>query len=244
MAIKQQFRVASMTVRGLAIALPCTFASGCASQTPAAEPSGKAATRPQAPPTPRPAYAAADAAYYRARASALATEAMDEVARTDFWRFRRGRLYVPDASNILELEERLADASRSQSAAGVVDASAAILASDQADINAHTLRALALRTTDHLAEADFHRSVAQSLINSIVHAGDGRSSKSAWTAYRVKEEYEVLKSLNARFISQSAITEADRTFDVLDAESVADGTKLRFYFDISELSAETRRAVH
>ncbi len=78
------------------------------------------------------AYAEADAAYYRARAGALATEATDEIARTDFWRLRRGRLYVPDASNIQELEERLADAARSESAAGVLDASAALLATDQA----------------------------------------------------------------------------------------------------------------
>jgi len=230
-----------MAIRGLSVVLLCGFATSCGgSPTPAAS---AASTGAPAAPTARPAYAEADAAYYRARAGALATEAADEIAGTDFWRFRRGRLYVPDASNIQELEERLADAARSDSAAGVVDASAALLASDQADINAHTLRSNALRKTDHVAEADFHRAVAQGLIDSIIHAGDGQNAQSAWTVYRVKEEYEVLKAKHARFVSQSRINVGSRTFDLLDAER-DDGEKLHVYFDITELMAEQARAPH
>ncbi len=148
-----------------------------------------------------------------------------------------------DASNIQELEERLADAARGESAAGVLDASAALLATDQADINAHTLRSSALRKTDHVTEADFHRAIAQGLIDSIIHAGNGQSPDSAWTVYRVKEEYEVLKAKHARFISQSRISANNRTFDLLDAEQ-DDGQKLHVYFDVSELLAEQARAPH
>jgi|SRR6187431_14942 len=247
MLTKQQFGAASMVVRSSKIVLLAALASACGgSPAPAASaaPSGSsAASQSHGAPTPRPNYAEADATYYRGRAGAFATEAMDEVARTDFWRFRRGRLYVPDASNIQELEERLADAARSDSAAGVVAASAALLASDQADINAHTLSAGALRTTDHVTEADFHRAVAQGLIDSIIHAGNGQSSDSAWTVYRVKEEYEVLKAKQARFLSQSRIKVGDRSFDLLDAER-SDGEKLHVYFDITELLAEQARAPH
>ena len=240
MSTKQQFETASMMVRGLSFVVLLSFAGACGGSSPAASPAQPKAT---AAPTARPAYAEGDAAYYRGRAAALATEATEEVARTDFWRFRRGRLYVPDASNIQELEERLADAARSDSAAGVVAASAALLASDQADINAHTLSAGALRTTDHVTEADFHRAVAQGLIDSIIHAGNGQSSDSAWTVYRVKEEYEVLKAKQARFLSQSRIKVGDRSFDLLDAER-SDGEKLHVYFDITELLAEQARAPH
>jgi len=240
MSTKQQFETASMMVRGLSLVVLLSFAGACGGSSPAASPAQPKAT---AAPTARPAYAEGDAAYYRGRAAALATEATEEVARTDFWRFRRGRLYVPDASNIQELEERLADAARSDSAAGVVAASAALLASDQADINAHTLSAGALRTTDHVTEADFHRAVAQGLIDSIIHAGNGQSSDSAWTVYRVKEEYEVLKAKQARFLSQSRIKVGDRSFDLLDAER-SDGEKLHVYFDITELLAEQARAPH
>ena len=231
-----------MAVRGFALVLLLSGLGGCGSSTPPAtapQPSDK----PQSAATPRPAYAEADAAYYRARAGALATEASDEIAGTDFWRFRRGRLYVPDASNIQELEERLADAARSESAAGVIDASAAVLAADQADINAHTLRANALRKTDDLTEADFHRTVAQGLIDSIIHAGDGQNAQSAWTVFRVKEEYEVLKAKQARFVSQSRINVGERSYDLLDAER-SNGEKLHVYFDVTELLAEKARAPH
>jgi hypothetical protein len=238
----QEFR--AMLIRGSKIVLLCSFASACGgSPAPAAQAGKSTPGKAQAAPTARPDYAETDATYYRARAGALATESMDEVTRTDFWRFRRGRLYVRDATNIQELEERLADAARSDSAAGVVDASAELLASDQADINAHMLRARALRETDHVTEADFHRAVAKALIDSIIHAGSGQSSDSAWTVYRVKEEYEVLKAKQARFISQSRINVGDRSFDLLDAER-NDGEKLHIYFDVTELMAESARAPH
>ena len=236
----KQLRSTSMLVRGLSIAVLGAFASACGSPSPAAS----AAQPGKAAPTPRPDYAEADAAYYRGRAAALATEATEEIAQTDFWRLRRGRLYIPDASNIQELDERLADAARSESAAGVVDASAAILASDQTDINAHLLRSNALGKTNHVPEADFHRAVAQALIDSIIHAGDGQSPESAWTAYRVKEEYEVLKAKGARFTSQSRSGEGNRSFDILQAERVEDGAKLRLYFDVTELTAKQARAPH
>jgi hypothetical protein len=244
MLAKKQFSAASIVARGFSIAVLSGLAA-CGSSAPAAnapQPANTAGTE-KAAVTPRPDYAAADAAYYRARAAALATEATEEVARTDFWRLRRGRLYVPDASNIQELEERLADAARSESAAGVIDASLALLATDQADINAHTLRSNALRKTDHVTEADFHRAVAQGLIGSIIHAGNGQTPESAWTVFRVKEEYEVLKAKGARFTSQSRITVGKKTLDLLDAER-DDGEKLHVYFDITELLAEQARAHH
>ncbi|HET7543671.1 MAG TPA: DUF4919 domain-containing protein [Polyangiaceae bacterium] len=233
-----------MTVRALSLVLLCGSSIACGSPAPAAsaaQPAGTAAAK--AAPTARPEYAEADASYYRARASALATEASDEIARTDFWRLRRGRLYVPDASNVQELEERLADAARSESSAGVIDASAELLAADQADINAHLLRSSALRKTDHITEADFHKTVAQSLLDSIIHAGSGQTPDSPWTAYRVKEEYEVLKAKKARFVSQTRVNVGDRTLDLLDAER-EDGEKLHVYFDVTELLAEQARAHH
>ena len=94
-----------------------------------------------------------------------------------------------------------------------------------------------------MTEADFHRAVAQGLIDSIIHAGDGQSAESAWTVYRVKEEYEVLKAKNARFTSQSRINVGARTLDLLDAER-DDGEKLHVYFDITELTAEQARTHH
>jgi len=238
-----EFGEMAKLTRGFLVTLSCVWLSACGSSSPLKATSAPSSANAPAAVTPRPSYAETDAAYYRARAGALATEAIDQIAGTDFWRFRRGRLYVPDASNIQELEERLADAAKSDSAAGIIDASAAVLAADQADINAHSLRSNALRKTDHLTEADFHRTVAQGLIDSIIHAGTGQTADSAWTVYRVKEEYEVLKAQHARFVSQSRVNVGSRTLDLLDAE-LADGRQLHVYFDVTELLAEQARALH
>jgi hypothetical protein len=237
-----RFGEMSKVLRGVLLAASCACMGACGSSMQPVSNAGSSSTNAQAAVTPRPRYAETDAEYYRARAGALATEAIDQIAGTDFWRFRRGRLYVPDASNIQELEERLADAAKSDSAAGIIDASAAVLAADQADINAHTLRSNALRRTDHITEADFHRTVAQGLIDSIIHAGNGLNPDSAWTVYRVKEEYEVLKARRARFVSQSRVNVGNRTLDLLDAEE-ADGKQLHVYFDVTELLAEQARAL-
>jgi len=238
----QQLGVTARGIRESLLGLSCVWACACGSSPPAASAAQPTQTAPAAP-TPRPSYAEADAAYYRARAGALATEAIDQIAGTDFWRFRRGRLYEPDAPNLQELEERLADAARSDSTAGVIDASSALLAADQADINAHILRANALRKADELTEADFHRTVAQGLIDSIIHAGNGQTPESAWTVYRVKEEYEVLKAKQARFVSQSRVSVGKRTFDLLDGE-LANGQQLHVYFDVTEMLAEQARTRH
>jgi hypothetical protein len=243
MMAKRRLGSASMALSGVVIVLWGSLASGCASPPPAAQAGAKEplAAKPKAGLPPRPADAEADVAYYRERATALATEVADEIARTDFTRLRRGRLYVPDAPNTRELEERLADAIQSESFAGIADASAAILASDQAEIHAHFWRAAALRKAGQITQADFHRAAAQALLDSIARTGDGRSTHSAVVVYRVKEEYEILKAMRARFTSQALISAGGHSFDVLDAVQ-EDGGKVRVYFAIDELLAEEARA--
>lgn len=244
MIVKRAWGTATVTVSGVAIALSSSLTSACASQPPPAQASAKEPTvvERRTGAAPRPAHAAGDAAYYQERATAFATEAVAEIEHTDLSRFRRGRLYVPDASNIVELEERLAGAVRNENFADLAAASAAILVSDQADIRAHILRAAALRKAGDVPKADFHRAAAQALLESIASSGDGRSAKSAVVVYRVKEEYEILKAMRARFISQALVSDGGRSFDVLEAEA-EDGEKLRVYFAIDELLAEEARAV-
>lgn len=244
MIAKPAWSTATVTLSGLAIALSSSLTSACASQPPpAAQASAKepAAAERETGPAPRPAHAAGDAAYYQERAAAFATEAVAEIEHTDLSRFRRGRLYVPDAPDIDELEKRLAGAVQNENFADLAAASAAILVSDQADIRAHILRAAALRKAGDVAKADFHRAAAQALLESIASSGDGRTPKSAVVVYRVKEEYEILKAMQARFISQALVSDGGRSFDVLEAEA-EDGGRLRVYFAIDELLAEEARA--
>jgi hypothetical protein len=221
-----------------------TTSSGANAASPpaVARPSGTTAS--DAPSGPRPANAEADAAYYKSQAALLAREAEPEIEHTDFARLRRGRLYLGDDAHETvtgPLEEKLLDAFEKQDADGVLATTAAILAVDQANIRAHMLRTVALRKLNRGPEADFHRAVAIGLIDSIVHSGDGHSFKTAWTVFRVKEEYEILKVLGVDFDRQSLTSDGDQKFDLLDAHDPESGQKVRVYFNISELFAEEGR---
>jgi hypothetical protein len=199
-----------------------------------------------AEPGPRPADADADVAYYQDRAAALASEVLTEVARTNFVRMRRGRLYLrepPGAGNPTKLQFALTEAFKKDDSPAILEATRKLLADDQADIRGHMLRAVTLRRLGRESEANFHRQAAIGLVESIVSGGDGRSFATAWTVFRVKEEYEVLKAAGYLVERQSMIPHGDRSFDVIDARKVDGGEKFRAHFDITELFAEEGRAL-
>jgi len=95
-----------------------------------------------------------------------------------------------------------------------------------------------LRRAGKVAEANYQREIAIALIESIVQGGDGRGFDSAWTVFREKEEYEVLKSKGYLVESQSLVPHGGRTFDVLRAHKPEGGEKIEAYFDITELFAQ------
>jgi hypothetical protein len=226
-------------------------ACGLASCAPAPKPA------PRTPPPPRvtaaadpgiparPADADADVAYYRERATALATESTTEVARTNFARMRRGRMYLQQESAGAETANReiaLTQAFNKNDNQAIVDITGKILVGDQADIRAHMLRAVALRRLGRTKEADFHREAAIGLVESIVRGGDGRSFDTAWTVFRVKEEYEVLKA-GGYLVERQSLTHHDkRDFDILDARKPDGSETFRAHFDITEMFAEEGRA--
>ncbi len=199
----------------------------------------------QSKPQARPADADADAAYYRARASALASGNREEIAKTDFFHFRRGRMYAegPIAADEETLDAALTAAFAKEDAHAAADITAKILEADQADIRAHMLRAAALRKLEQVERADFHRDVAIGLIDSIVKLGDGRTYETAWTAFRVKEEYEVLKVFRCAPDHQALAERSGRAYDILDVHKIDDNQSFRLYFDITELYAEEARAL-
>jgi Domain of unknown function (DUF4919) len=194
-------------------------------------------------PSPLSQEANADVSYYRERAAALASGNGTEIARTDFVRLRRAQLYMHgslDSTNALAANKRLTTAFANGDAVAALEATGKILEDDQADIRAHMLRAVVLRQAGKAVEASYQREIAIALIESIVEGGDGRGFDSAWTVFREKEEYEVLKSEGYLVESQSLVRHGDRTFDVLRAHKAEGGEKIEAYFDITELFAQER----
>ena len=230
--------------------------AGCAEDPPAARPGPARPSLPtQAaarPPTNRagpgstlsPADATAEVAYYRERSIVLAAGDSTEIARTDFARLRRGRLYLteglPDRETAA-LRRRLTDAFGEGNGPAILDLTAQLLERNQADIRAHMLRAIALRQAGNDDEARPHHDLAMALLESILQGGDGQGIASPWTVYDVSEEYEVLKAKGCLPGAQALKSHDGRQFDTLHARKASDGSPCEATFDITELMAVTAR---
>ncbi len=159
-------------------------------------------------------------------------------------RFRRGRLYSKgalDTGPTESLQDELSAAFEKEDFAAVVDVTSKLLLGDPADIRSHMLRAFALSKVQQTDKAEFHRNVAIAMIESIVKKGDGRSFATAWTAFRVPEEYEVMKVLGLVVDSQALADEGERSYDILEAHKPDGRQAFRFYFDVTELLDEEGR---
>jgi hypothetical protein len=187
--------------------------------------------------------ATAEVAYYRERSVALAAGTSTEIARTDFARLRRGRLYLTEGlpdPEIAALQHRLTEAFSAGNGAAILDLTAQLIERNQADIRAHMLRAIALRQAGQESEARTHHDLASALLESIMAGGDGQGVASSWTVFDVSEEYEVLKAKGCMLGSQALVSHEERQFDVLHARK-ANGSPCEATFDITELMAVTAR---
>jgi hypothetical protein len=219
-------------------------AAGCAGGAPAAQPAHPSAQSVYARgATLPPADAAAEIAYYRERSATLATGVSTDIARTDFARMRRGRLYLTGGfgdREIAELQRRLTAAFNAGDEVGVLNVTAQIIERNQVDIRAHMLRAIALRQAGKQSESRTQHDLAMGLIESIMAGGDGLAFASSFTVFDVSEEYEILKVKGCLPGSQALESHEERQFDVLHARKT-DGSPCDFYFDITELMALTAR---
>ena len=191
-----------------------------------------------------PADATAEVAYYRERSLALTGGASTEIARTDFVRLRRGRLYLTEGlpdREIEELRRRLTDAFGVGNGPAILDLTAQLIERNQADIRAHMLRAVASRQAGNEREARTHHDLAVALLESIMAGGDGQGVNSPWTVFDVSEEYEVLKAKGCVPGPQALMSHDDRQFDVLHARNAQTGSPCEATFDITELMAVTTR---
>jgi hypothetical protein len=231
-------------------------AAGCAESPPAAQPGPAHPSAQQQAPGRRapnasaggatlsPADATAEVAYYRERSVALAGGSSTEIARTDFTRLRRGRLYLTEGlpdREIEELRRRLTDAFGAENRTAILDLTAQLIERNQADIRAHMLRAVALRQAGNDSEARTQHDLAIALLESIMAGGDGQGVSSPWTVFDVSEEYEVLKAKGCIPGPQALMAHEDRQFDVLHARNASSGAPCEATFDITELMAVTAR---
>ncbi len=105
------------------------------------------------------------------------------------------------------------------------------------DIDAHFLRAIALRNLGFVGEAEQHIQWYSSLLDTVLASGDGKSKATPYLVVSVPEEYAVLRAL--RFELRSQALE-----DSIDAALVVDekGEESTLYFDLSAGVRRTQRS--
>ena len=107
-----------------------------------------------------------------------------------------------------------------------------VLALDYVDIDAHRI----LDRSDAPC-ADFHRTIADRLTQSIFDSGDGKSPATAYSVISIDEEYAVLDRLALQAAAQSLVERNGHHYDVLLVLRYQ-GKPFEIYFNVDLLLAE------
>ena len=119
----------------------------------------------------------------------------------DFARLRAEFGGRSDFSDMCERDRplhRLADLVHQQHWTDVLAASAPWLQQCPVDIDAHLIRAIALKELGRVAESDHHAEWFRGLVDSILTSGDGRTPQTAFVVISVAEEYSILRVLQMK----------------------------------------------
>jgi hypothetical protein len=90
----------------------------------------------------------------------------------------------------------------------------------------------AFRQTGNEAKANFHRDIAQKLLQALLSTGDGKTPETAYRVLTIREEYLIMEELGLKVSSQTLATVGNKAYDVLTGEDKA-GQSVSLYFDIS-----------
>ena len=108
-------------------------------------------------------------------------------------------------------------------------------------IGLHRAAEDAYRTLNNKAKADFHKEIADKLLNSLLTSGDGKTAKTAYRVLSIREEYFIMNQLGYKTSSQALLTENDRVYDVLSGRDTKTDKQVSVYFDITSFFGGCRR---
>lgn len=107
-----------------------------------------------------------------------------------------------------------------------------ILKNKYVDINAHLVASAAYKGKSDAEKEKFHSRIAEGLIQSILHSGDGKSEATAFTVIATDEEYVILRVYGLMPGSQSLMGSNGHHYDKLEATNPKTGEKQTLYFNI------------
>lgn len=133
--------------------------------------------------------------------------------------------YRPDDPVLTALHRQMTEALQKGDDASAIRIARQVLARDYVDIDAHRVLA---RGAD---APDFHRAVADRLLQSILDSGNGKAPETAYLVVSTDEEYSVLDHLGLQASAQSLVEQQGHYYDSLLVIGDA-GKPFNIYFNI------------
>jgi hypothetical protein len=82
-------------------------------------------------------------------------------------------------------------------------------------------------------KADFHRDVANQILNALLTTGDGKTVESAYCVQSINEEYLIMNHFGYQVVSQAYLMSGESSYDVLSGNEGKSKKPVSLYFDIS-----------
>jgi Domain of unknown function (DUF4919) len=102
------------------------------------------------------------------------------------------------------------------------------------EVNAHMVAQIANQETGNAENEQFHKYMAEGLLNSIKSKADGKTTDTAFHVISINEEYGLLRSMNLRPIKQSLLEDKGHFYDVLTVVDPQTNQQSVVYFNVDK----------
>ncbi|HKG59414.1 MAG TPA: DUF4919 domain-containing protein [Pyrinomonadaceae bacterium] len=109
-----------------------------------------------------------------------------------------------------------------------------VLAKNFVEVNAHMAAQIAYQETGNTERAQFHKFMADGLLNSIKSSVEGKSPKTAFEVISINEEYGLIRSLKLRPIGQSLVMDNGHSYDAMKVIDPQTNQESTLYFLIDK----------
>ena len=109
-----------------------------------------------------------------------------------------------------------------------------VFAKNFVEVNAHMAAQIAYQETGNTERAQFHKYMADGLLNSIKGSADGKTKETAFEVISINEEYGLIRSLKLRPISQSLINDKGHSYDAITVIDPETNKESIIYFNIDK----------
>lgn len=107
-----------------------------------------------------------------------------------------------------------------------------VLAKNFVEVNAHMAAHVAYQETGKAEQAQFHKFMADGLLNSIKSSLDGKSKETAFEVISTSEEYGLMRSLGLRPIKQALLEDKGHMYDALTVIDPQTNQESIIYFNV------------